>query len=438
MRRDKSLFTFAVFTIFTFIFTSACSQNAPTVTQTASGMENSGAPALIPSPADAQIKAAEEVVAKMPDKAQSHLMLAAAYLKKVRETGDYALNREAEKSLDRARQIEPENFEAMLLQTQIFLSEHKFAEALELAEKMAEKQPQNAAAFAAMTDAQTELGRYDEAVKTAQKLVDMKPNAVAYTRVAHLRSLYGDAEGAIEARDLVVRTTPPQDAEALAWALSQLGTEYFNVGRFDEAGRAFDRALETLPDYHWALAGKGRVLAAKGDLPAAALIYEKLRRVPQADREIFLADLYKKMGREAEAQKIYESVAEREKASEEGDMHRVALLWADHDQNLDEALDVARQDRQTNADLLASDTLAWALYKKGQFEEAKKYVDEAMRLKTKHALFYYHAGMIENALGNKREAAKYLKLALETNPSFDLLQADVAGQTLKNLDGARL
>ncbi len=43
----------------------------------------------------------------------------------------------------------------------------------------------------------------------------------------------------------------------------------------------------------------------------------------------------------------------------------------------------------------------------------------------------YHAGMIEQALGNRRDAAKHLQLALKINPSFDILQADVARQTLR-------
>ncbi len=116
-----------------------------------------------------------------------------------------------------------------------------------------------------------------------------------------------------------------------------------------------------------------------------------------------------------------------------GDMHRIALFWADHDINLDDALEVARQDRAKNGDLLASDILGWCLYKKGQYTEAKKYALEALRLKTKNASLYYHLGMIEDALGNKREAVRNLKLALEINPAFDILQAGIARQRLEEL-----
>jgi len=54
-----------------------------------------------------------------------------------------------------------------------------------------------------------------------------------------------------------------------------------------------------------------------------------------------------------------------------------------------------------------------------------------LRLGTRDARIHYHAGMIEGALGNRREAAKHLQLALKINPLFDILQAEVARQTLR-------
>jgi len=58
-----------------------------------------------------------------------------------------------------------------------------------------------------------------------------------------------------------------------------------------------------------------------------------------------------------------------------------------------------------------------------------------LRLGTRDARLYYHAGMIYNALGDHRNAVKYLKLALETNASFDPLQAVVARRTLSAITG---
>jgi len=53
-----------------------------------------------------------------------------------------------------------------------------------------------------------------------------------------------------------------------------------------------------------------------------------------------------------------------------------------------------------------------------------------LRLNTKDAVLLYHAGMIENALGNRSDAKKLLKRALDLNPAFDLLQAEIARKAL--------
>lgn len=418
--------------VFVFLISALCVLNLSCAKQNFSISETAQAEETITTPADQQIRQARQLIEKNASAAKNHNLLAAALLQKVRETGDYRINSEAERSLQKAEEIEPGNFESKVLRAQIYLSEHEFDRALEIADALTPNYPGNQLVLTIKTDAQIELGRYEEAVETAQKLVDTRPNAGSYTRVAYLRSLYGDPAGAIEARLTALKMADPLNKENQAWFHSELGREYFNAGKYEEAERMYDRALEIFPAFHWALAGKAGTRAALGDLTSAAAYLEKIR-LPQVANRILLADIYKKSGREAEAQRIYTEVADGEKASENGDMHRIALLWADHDKNLDEALDIARRDREENADLLSSDTLAWALYKKGEYREAKKYITEAMRLKTKNSLFFYHAGMIENALGNRPAAIKYLKLALETNPAFDLLQADIARETLRKL-----
>jgi tetratricopeptide (TPR) repeat protein len=108
-------------------------------------------------------------------------------------------------------------------------------------------------------------------------------------------------------------------------------------------------------------------------------------------------------------------------------------LWADHDTKLDEALAIAAREHASRKDIFTADIYAWCLYKKGQFQEAKTVVAEAMRLKTKDARIFYHAGMIEKSLGNKKAAAGYLKKALETNQAFDILQAENAKKALGEL-----
>ena len=101
--------------------------------------------------------------------------------------------------------------------------------------------------------------------------------------------------------------------------------------------------------------------------------------------------------------------------------------------NLDEALEIAGQDYSEVKDIYAADILAWCLYKKGRFTEAKTMITEAMRLKTRDARIYYHAGMIELALNNRIAAKRLIRNALSLNPGFDIVQAKYATKVLNEM-----
>ena len=114
---------------------------------------------------------------------------------------------------------------------------------------------------------------------------------------------------------------------------------------------------------------------------------------------------------------------------------QLALFWANHDVRLDEALAAAERERVARNDIYTSDVLAWCLYKKGRFEEAKTAIDQALRLGTRDSRLLYHAGMIALSTGDNQKGAEYLKQALAINPSFDILQAEVAKEKLNSLKG---
>jgi tetratricopeptide (TPR) repeat protein len=209
-----------------------------------------------------------------------------------------------------------------------------------------------------------------------------------------------------------------------------------NAGRRAEAEREYDHALFLFPGYHLALAAKARARLAANDTDAAVALYKRAQeRVPSPDTAITLGDIYTKIGRTEDARRQFELVEFVERTGASGGTYSrlLALFWADHDVRLDEALAAARRERESRADIYTSDVLAWCLYKKGLYEEAKTAVDEALRLGTRDATINYHAGMIYRALGKHREAAKHLQLALKINPSFDALQAEIARQALREL-----
>ncbi|MCD9185884.1 MAG: tetratricopeptide repeat protein [Pyrinomonadaceae bacterium] len=429
--RQKTSKIFIIFALAVGLIGSACSAKTenPTVTVKAAN-EN-----LTLETNDSEIGEILKLIEKMPDSADGYNQLAAAYIKKARNTGDFSLNSKAEAALEKALQIEPENTTAQKLKASLHLTFHRFDEALRAGKDLQQKFPNDAFVYGVLTDANVELGNYKEAVEAAQKMVDLKPNSNSYARVAHLRSLYGDTEGAVEAYKTAARTADPQDKEAQSWCLVQLGDELWKHGKYAEAEKVYDEALLNFPNYHLALAGKGRVRAAQDDLETAvSFLNDALNRVPNVETAILLGDIYTKQGNNDKAEQQYKLVEVIEqKIGVNNDQKRLALLWADRNLKLDEALAITKRESEMRKDIFTADALAWTLYKKGQLTEAKKAISAALNLKSNDARILYHAGMIEKDLGNKAEAKKLLETALKQNPKFDLLQAENARKALSEL-----
>lgn len=416
------------------VFSLLLIASAGCVKQEASKAETTEKTSAPASATEKEIAAAQKTIEKKPDAADGYNQLAAAYIRRARETGDFGLNSNAQTAVNRALEIDPQNYDAKKLKASLLLTFHRFAEGLEFGKQLQKENPRDAFIFGVLTDANAELGNYKEAAEAAQTMMDTKPNLESYARAAQIRSLYGDGDGAIEAMRLAAQIADPLNKEAQSWCLTQLGNELFKLGRYEEAERQHDQALKILPDFHLALAGKGNVRAALGDYQTAAELFTKTQtRVPSVETVIALGDVYTKTGNAEKAAEQYKLAEFIEQSLGNLDQRRLALLWADQDIKLDEALTVAEREHAARKDIYTADIYAWCLYKKGDFQKAKTIINEAMRLKTKNALFFYHAGMIEKSLGSQKTAKEFLQKALQTNPSFDLLQAEKAKTALAEL-----
>ncbi len=388
------------------------------------------------TPADARIQAAEQAIAQSPNKPEGYNLLASAFMQKARETGDFGFNARAEGALARSLEVDPANYDATKLRAKLLLTYHRFGEALEVARSAQVLRPDDHDNYGAITDALVELGDYPAAIAAAQKMVDLRPDSASYARVSYLRSLHGDGEGAIAAMQVAVKAANPNDPEGAAWCRVHLGDELMNAGKRFEAEKEYDNALYLFPDYPLALAAKARAMIAKGDREGATKFYEQAQsRVPLPDTAVALGDLYQSLGRAEAAQRQYDLVEfiERNSAASGTYSRQLAMFWADHDEKLDEALSIAQRERSTRQDIYTCDALAWILLKNKRVAEAKKSIEEALRLGTRDARLYYHAGMIYHELGDRKNAGRYLTLALQINPHFDVRQAEFAQNSLTAL-----
>jgi hypothetical protein len=114
------------------------------------------------------------------------------------------------------------------------------------------------------------------------------------------------------------------------------------------------------------------------------------------------------------------------------DQRRLALLWADRGINLDEALAIAERGYTKRAKTFLRLTFTRGVSTKRTLSGSEKRDERSAALKDERRPFFHHAGMIEKELGNKKAAADFLNRALQTNPSFDLLQLTVQKRRLPN------
>jgi tetratricopeptide (TPR) repeat protein len=359
-------------------------------------------------------------------------------MRRARLTADAADYARAGAALDQALALEPSHYGALRARAWVLLGQHDFRGARVAAERALAVAPEDWWNHATRTDACVELGDYDCAVAEAERAVALRPGLPTYARVAFLRALLGDRPGAVSALELAVASGSAQDAEGLAWALVHLGHEHFAAGDLRHAGAAYVRALDVLPDYYLALAGLGRVRAAEHRLDEAAGLYRKaVARVPAPDLVAALADVLAAAGdaEGAERQLALVDYAARVAAATGTTYGRqLALVWADHDRRLPDALRLVRAEAARRGDVFTDDALAWTLFKNDRPVAAMRAAHRALRLGTPDAALHYHAGLIAAALGRPARAARHLARALALNPHFDLRQAPLCRAALLRIE----
>jgi tetratricopeptide (TPR) repeat protein len=210
---------------------------------------------------------------------------------------------------------------------------------------------------------------------------------------------------------------------------------FFKTGRLGQAIDAYKAALRTFSGYYPAYAGLGRVQAAQGSFEDAIDSFKHAQAaVPMPEYAAALAELYDRNGKKTEARRqieLIDVVNKMARANNERTNRNLALVFADQGRNLERALELAEAELKVRSDVYTFDALAWSLFKKGKLAEAAEAARKALQFGTPEPAFYYHAGMIAHALGNKTEARKHLERALALNPRFDPRQSEIAEAALR-------
>jgi tetratricopeptide (TPR) repeat protein len=357
---------------------------------------------------DERIRFYEELVRTKPEDLHSQVLLASAFIQKMRETTDFSYIDRAAKILGQVLASDGNNYEALRLRTEIELERHNFQQAAEFSKQLTKISPEDPWNWGTLGDALIEMGNYDQGADAYQKMVNLRPDLSSYNRAAHYKFLTNHLDSAIQIMQRAIEAGS-RSPENVAWCWVELGNYYWKGGQAAQAEQAFTAALRAFPNYHPAYAGLGKAQASQGKTAAAIDSYRKAQAItPFPDYAAALYDLYMQTGRKAGAEQqmaLIDTIDTLSKANGEKVNRNLALIYSDHDRKLERALQLAQAELEVRRDIYTYDALAWALYKNGRLSEAAKAMEQATKLSTPEPSFRMHAEKIHEALASTQTAA---------------------------------
>ncbi|WP_436990616.1 hypothetical protein [Streptomyces sp. enrichment culture] len=289
---------------------------------------------------------------------------------------------------------------------------------------------------ALLVDAYRGLGDDAAAGKALERLRKLRPTSgVAQARAVELYRDRGWREdAAARAHDAVALSRTSVERAA---ALRRLGDLAWERGYAREALARYEAALRVAPGDAPSLAGRARALAALGRTGEALRVYGlALEARPLAATALEAGDLYAALGRDAEARERYALVVRLAETAASYGVSTALVRGryeAEHG-DPDRAVALLRalwRGGHRSADV--ADALGRALLRAGEPERALPYARAAGERGVRSALFAYHRGEVERALGRDGAARRHLEEALRINPHFSPLYAPAARRALAEL-----
>lgn len=245
----------------------------------------------------------------------------------------------------------------------------------------------------------------------------------ALARLAWLHALTGSVAQA-EANYMAAEDElTAKEMRSYAWVEVQRGLLELNRGRFRQARSHYERADKAYSGYWLVESGLAELDAAEKQYPQAKARYERLiARTGKPEFEQALGDLLQFLGDRATARSYHEKALEGYLASAQAGevhfLHHLASLYADSLDNGAEAVRWARRDVELRPNWQSRDTLAWSLFRNGEFKQARQTLEQALDATIPDPHLFSHAATIYRAAGEKALASRYQSKVAELNPKF--------------------
>lgn len=355
-----------------------------------------------------------------PYSAADRARLASLYLQRSRETGDFDDYRRAERTARASLELRTQrNSGALLILTSSLLAQHRFTEALRSAEQLVELEPDKSSARSLLGEIQLELGDYDAAARTFRSLHMQRYDLAVAPRYARWAEITGHTAEAGELLGSVLaeaRGRGDLPREQVAWFYLRAGDFAMRQGDLKAAEQTLRQGLAIEPADHRLWGALAQLAGLRGD--AAAVLEYGSRAGERADFATLsiMADAHATLGEPGRARALRALIEEGAAAEPEPFARQWTQYRLDNDVALEETVSLLAAEAAERPDALGWDMYGWGLYKLGRLAEARAALQKALATGMQDARFYFHAAMVERALGAEADAGELLDRARSINP----------------------
>jgi tetratricopeptide (TPR) repeat protein len=380
---------------------------------------------------------------------------------------------QAEIALQQAIAIRPDYSDAVLLLADLSLRTGKAQNAINPLEALVKTRPDLAQARMALANAYRGLGRLDDAATLLREQIKLTPQLAdayySYGGILRQQNKNDEARGAFQkASELAPDAWLPVD-QLLALELDQKrygvaaqlveqttkkhpdtagsafleGVLYYSPGPQHDFGRAeaaLQKAIKLDPNFGPAYETLKSLYILDNKLPQAITqLKAEMNKNPNDPRPVLTAALvYEQMKDYSSARDAYQKALELTPDSVVA-LNNLAYLYAERLGQIEKAYDLAQKARNLDpANGVVADTLAWVLYKRGDYQQALPLATESAAKFPDSPTIQFHLGMISYMMGDLGTARRAFEKAVNNKGPFadkDEVQRRLA--SLQNATGGK-
>lgn len=405
---------------------------------------------------------AVEVLAAAPEIEMANSELQRRLALELHRAGDYE---GALQAIDRVLAVEPSDYAALYLKTVILTVRGANEEATQYARRLIALHPDNLEAVVLLAELLERQGRWQEADDELQRIErqlrldrEMEAAGQALAQRVVLLSRAGAWQQVVEALEPHLPELEDKGQVDLIFLYVDAQVELQERGK---ALAVLSRLADASPTGRSAVAKQAEILYrleddaeaerritellasdAFDDMLRVAEVYQRLERydeaIPILERALrlepdstqamfWLGASYERTGRIPEAAQVLRGVLDIDPNFAPA-LNYLGYMWAENGENLQEALALVQQAVALEPDNGAYvDSLGWAHFQLGRYDEARGYLERAAKLVGDDATVFEHLGDVYAALGQIEKA----RAAYERSLALD---AENAGRVQQKLD----